>query len=113
MVYYMLYPGEQSRWHVVRSDELWLWHLGGPLTLRLGGSGDQPRDDAGEVVTLGGQIAGGQLPQALVPGGVWQSAKPAEDLPVLVSCVVIPGFEYSDLRIAGGRTLTSEVPDAG
>jgi len=22
-IYYLLHPGEQSRWHVVRSDELW------------------------------------------------------------------------------------------
>jgi hypothetical protein len=27
---------------VVRSDELWLWHSGGPLELRLGGSGGEP-----------------------------------------------------------------------
>ncbi len=25
-IYFLLHPGEQSRWHVVRSDELWFWH---------------------------------------------------------------------------------------
>src|SRR5262249_32652523 len=34
-IYFLLAPGEESRWHVVRSDELWLWHSGGPLTLRF------------------------------------------------------------------------------
>ena len=25
-IYFLLAPGERSRWHAVRSDELWLWH---------------------------------------------------------------------------------------
>ncbi|GHB50160.1 hypothetical protein GCM10010347_19590 [Streptomyces cirratus] len=28
-IYCLLHPGETSRWHRVRSDELWLWHRGG------------------------------------------------------------------------------------
>lgn len=100
-IYYLLYPGERSRWHVVRSDELWLWHLGGPMTVRLGGADDLPSADP-EVITLDGRVAGGVYPQVLVPGGVWQSAEPAGNLPVLVSCVVAPGFEYADFRIASG-----------
>lgn len=99
-IYYLLSPGERSRWHSVRSDELWLWHSGGPLTLQLGGTGAEPSADGGTVTLLGGDLADGQLPQALVPAGVWQSAEPAGDLPVLVSCVVAPGFEYADFRLA-------------
>src|SRR5207247_6387524 len=41
-IYFLLGPGEESRWHTVRSGELWLWHRGGPLALRLGGTGDAP-----------------------------------------------------------------------
>jgi uncharacterized protein len=95
-IYYLLQPGEQSRWHVVRSDELWLWHRGGPLRLTLGGTGDGPAD--GDSVLLGGDLEEGQQPQALVPGGVWQSAEPAGQAPVLVSCVVVPGFDFADFR---------------
>ena len=68
-IYFLLHPGEESRWHVVRSDELWFWH------------------------------GGGQQPQAHVPGGVWQSAAPAGHAPVLVSCVVVPGFDFADFRL--------------
>ncbi|HET8682889.1 MAG TPA: cupin domain-containing protein [Micromonosporaceae bacterium] len=96
-IYFLLYPGERSRWHVVRSDELWFWHLGGPLELRLGGAGEQP--SSGDVVLLGGDVAAGQRPQARVPGGVWQSAVPAGQAPVLVSCVVAPGFDFADFRL--------------
>lgn len=97
-IYYLLHPGEQSRWHVVRSDELWLWHGGGPLTLRMGGSGDRPA--AVGVVMLGGDVRAGQHPQAVVPGGTWQCAAPAADAPALVSCVVAPGFDFADFRVS-------------
>jgi hypothetical protein len=96
-IYFLLHPGEESRWHVVRSDELWFWHGGGPLELRLGGPGDEPSD--GRAVLLGGDPGAGQQPQAHVPGGVWQSAAPAGHAPVLVSCVVVPGFDFADFRL--------------
>ena len=41
-IYFLLGPGEESAWHRVRSDEAWLWHAGGPLTLLDGGAGDVP-----------------------------------------------------------------------
>jgi uncharacterized protein len=91
-IYFLLHPGERSRWHVVRSDELWFWHSGGPLTLSLGGDGPDP----GEAETV---VLGPDRPQALVPGGVWQAAEPAGAEPVLVSCVVAPGFEFADFRL--------------
>ena len=97
-IYFALFPGEQSAWHVVRSDELWLWHAGGPLALRLGGAGDEPTA-AGQSSVLGPDLAGGQRPQLRVPGGVWQSAEPMRDDPVLVSCVVAPGFDFADFRM--------------
>jgi PPOX class probable F420-dependent enzyme len=96
-IYYLLHPGEESRWHVVRSAELWLWHWGGPLALRLGGSADEPRSV--EEVRLGSDLAVGERPQVVVPGGTWQSAAPAGQQPVLVSCVVAPGFDYADFRL--------------
>ena len=97
-IYFVLHAGEESRWHTVRSAELWLWHRGGPLTLRLGGDGDRPMPEP-ESVTLGADVASGQHPQALVPPGVWQAAAPAGDEAVLVSCVVAPGFDFADFRM--------------
>jgi hypothetical protein len=96
-IYFLLHPGEESAWHVVRSDELWLWHSGGPLELRLGGDGELP--GTAEVTLLGADVAAGQRPQVLVPAGVWQAAAPAGDQPVLVSCVVAPGFDFADFKM--------------
>ena len=96
-IYFLLHPGERSRWHVVRSDELWLWHRGGPLTLRLGEAGAEPAEVT--EVTLGPDVAAGQQPQVVIPGGVWQAAAPAGDAAVLVSCVVAPGFDFADFTL--------------
>jgi predicted cupin superfamily sugar epimerase len=95
-IYFLLPPGEESMWHVVRSDEVWLWHRGGPLTLLLGGAGDEPGSE--RTITLGPDVENGERPQALVPGGTWQAARPAGDEEVLVSCVVSPGFDFADFR---------------
>lgn len=97
-IHFLLAPGEESRWHVVRSDELWFWHSGGPLSLRFGGTGAEPSAEPVEVL-LGADVAAGQRPQVLVPGGVWQAAVPAGDQPVLVSCVVAPGFDFADFEL--------------
>ncbi|MCT2593134.1 cupin domain-containing protein [Streptomyces sp. N2-109] len=95
-IYFLLHPGEMSRWHRVRSDELWLWHRGGPLRLRLGGEGATPDEADTDDTVLGGDVAAGEQPQFLVPGGVWQAAEPAGSEPVLVTCVVAPGFDFED-----------------
>ncbi|PXY20989.1 cupin domain-containing protein [Prauserella muralis] len=97
-IYYLLGPGEESRWHQVRGDELWLWHRGVALTLRLGGDGERPAERP-DVVTLGPDVEGGERPQVLVPAGTWQSACPATAGEVLVSCVVSPGFDFDDFRL--------------
>ena len=96
-IYFLLEPGEVSRWHVVRSDELWLWQSGGPLLL---GIASAPDGEDGTELTLGPDLDAGQQLQGLVPAGQWQTARPAGSEAVLVSCVVAPGFEYEDWRLA-------------
>lgn len=96
-VYFLLHPGEVSKWHTVVSDELWLWHAGSPVLLTLGGSGDAP--EAQEEIVLGMDVAAGQRPQVLVPGTVWQTARPLGDEPALVTCIVAPGFHFDDFRL--------------
>lgn len=95
-IYFLLPPGAQSCWHMLRSEEMWLWQRGGPLELRLGGAGDAPGEAT--VVVLGPDVEAGQVLQALVPAGTWQSAEPAGDTEVLVSTVVSPGFHFADFR---------------
>jgi predicted cupin superfamily sugar epimerase len=98
-IYFLLGPGDESRRHTVRSPEIWLWHAGSPLHLQLGGDGETP-DEEPETVTLGAAVSSGQVPQAVVPPGVWQRARPVNrDGETLVSCVVSPGFDFADFRM--------------
>mgnify|MGYP002144404020 FL=1 len=93
-ILFLLMPGQQSAWHTVRSAELWFFHRGGPLELEVGAE----RDTA-TTQLLGSDIIAGQQPQILVPPGHWQRARPVADRPCLVSCVVVPGFDFADFTM--------------
>ncbi|URN95199.1 MAG: cupin domain-containing protein [Candidatus Pristimantibacillus lignocellulolyticus] len=96
-IYFLLHPDEFSDWHKVYSDELWMWHAGSPIMLTLGGTDADP--SVRKEIIVGPDIAAGHLPQALVPANEWQMTKPLGDEPVLVSCVVAPGFHYDDFKL--------------
>lgn len=83
---FLLLPGEESAWHRVASDEIWLWQGGGDLELRLGGDGDRPASETSHRLSVGGQL--------LVPANTWQASRPAGDEAVIVGCVVSPGFDF-------------------
>ena len=100
-IYFLLPRGEESAWHRVRSDEVWLWHSGGPLIMLDGGDRNRPASQP-DVVTLGPDLSAGQVPQHVIPGGHWQAARPAADREVLVSCVVAPGFDFADFTLLPG-----------
>lgn len=97
-IHFLLLPGESSAWHRVRSDELWFHHRGGPLRLWSGGEGERPGEPREHL--LGSDFAAGERPQILVPGGTWQAARPVDEA-VLVSCVVVPGFDFADFTLGG------------
>jgi uncharacterized protein len=59
----------------------------------MGGTDARPSDDEERI------ILGPDTPQAVVPKNTWQSARPASDEDVLVSCVVAPGFDFADFRL--------------
>ena len=104
-ILFLLMPGQQSAWHTVRSAELWLHHRGGPMLLEVGrggsgGQGSAPEQDSATTHLLGADIVAGEQPQIVVPPGHWQRARPRDDVPCLVSCVVIPGFDYADFALA-------------
>lgn len=94
-ILFLLPPGEQSIWHVVTSDELWLWHGPGPLVLETGGTGAAPGDCIDRIELDAEHV------QHLVPGGVWQRTLPSAG-ECLVTCVVSPGFDFADFTLQPG-----------
>ncbi|MBB6171463.1 hypothetical protein HNR23_001523 [Nocardiopsis mwathae] len=100
---FMLGPGEESRWHRLRSDEMWVFNRGGPVELVYGGTGERPVADT--RITLGPHIEAGQVVQALVPAGTWQSAHPLTGSEGVVSLFVSPGFEFEDFEVEPGEGM--------
>ncbi|UAK24838.1 cupin domain-containing protein [Sphingomonas nostoxanthinifaciens] len=94
-ILFLLEVGQSSHWHRVDADELWLWHAGSPLVLEIAA------DDAGPVAVhrLGPDILAGAMPQLRVPAGEWQAARVDAGW-VLVSCVVVPGFDFAGFTLA-------------
>src|SRR5512132_3253208 len=76
LIHFLLPTGQSSAWHRVASDEIWLAHTGTVL-LELGGSGAQPLPD--RQLSVGTDVAVGEVAQALVPAGEWQRTVPSAD----------------------------------
>lgn len=97
-ILFLLKSSERSHWHRVDADELWFWQGGDPLALRIAQSDQDPV----ETITLGGDPGSAQALQGRVPKGAWQAAEPSEGNAgyTLVSCVVVPGFEFAGFELA-------------
>jgi predicted cupin superfamily sugar epimerase len=93
-IYFLLARGERSHWHRVDAVEVWHFHAGAALELRIAKEGSSV-----ETMRLGADLAGGEQPQAIVPKGAWQSARPLGDW-TLVGCTVAPGFRFEDFELA-------------
>lgn len=93
-ILFLLAAGERSHWHRVDADEIWLFHAGAPLALRL-----SPDAAALQSVRLGPDVAAGERVQAVVPAGWWQAAETTGAF-TLVSCTVSPGFRFEGFDLA-------------
>ncbi len=87
-IYYLLKAGERSLWHRVDAAEIWHWYAGSPLALFMP-----------ERRILGPDLAAGELPQLIVPEGIWQSATSLGAW-TLVGCTVGPAFEFAGFEMA-------------
>jgi predicted cupin superfamily sugar epimerase len=94
-IYFLLVRGERSHWHRVDAAEVWHWHAGASLTLDIA-DGERGTVDR---IALGGDLAAGERPQAIVPAGAWQAAESCGEW-TLVGCTVAPGFAFSGFELA-------------
>ncbi len=126
IILYLLTVEDPSRFHRLRSDELWLYHAGAPTELvRL----------AKPIVAQ--RVVGLDCPQALVPANSWMGARVLTEGQAdwgagraperrwtpdrryspglrwtLLSCVVTPGFDYHDLEMGDRQALLRDYPAA-
>lgn len=108
-IHYLLEQGQRSRLHRIHSDELWYFHAGGPLEVHIFPESGEP-----SFFTLGPDPDNGEALHAWVPAGCWFGARlpdrTATEAYALVSCVVAPGFDFSDFSFADREALLAKFP---
>lgn len=97
-IYFLLTDETFSRWHRVRSDEVWHLYEGGPLEVM--------ELDA-ECKTLATHrlepVDGeGGRPVHVVEAGTWQAARSIGPY-ALMGCTVGPGFDFADFELLAGQ----------
>jgi len=105
-ILYLLTPDTYSRLHRLKSDELFHFYLGDPVTML-----QLHPDGSSEVITLGPDILNAQRIQLVVPAGVWQGCLlNPEGRFALMGTTVAPGFEFQDLDLANPEQLLNRYP---
>lgn len=105
-IYYLLPGSECSRLHRLKSDEIWHFFYGAGLTIHA-------IDESGDYrpVRLGADPHAGQTFHNVVRAGCWFGA--TVDDPnafTLVSCIVVPGFDFADFELGKRATLIKHYP---
>jgi len=104
-IYFLLTSKDVSRFHRIKSDELWFHHAGSPLIVHV-------LDEQGHHQNLIGNLPeAGIYPQFLVPKDtVFGSSVVEADSYALVSCVVAPGFDFADFELFSTDKLLEMYP---
>lgn len=105
-IYFLLPTGHVSHFHRIKSDELWFFHEGSPLTVHT-------LDENGHTEHLVGlNLSEGETPQLLVPAGaIFGSSVNNANSYSFVSCVVAPGFDFRDFELFTSADLLKDFPD--
>src|SRR4051794_13365396 len=105
-IYFLLARGDRSHLHRIDTVEVWHFYAGSPLTLEIA-------DDVSlRSVRLGSDLAAGEMPQAIVPAQVWQSAESTGDW-TLAGCTVAPGFDFAAFELAPQGWTPNSLPSPG
>jgi predicted cupin superfamily sugar epimerase len=105
-IYYLLRSGERSRFHRLRSDELWYFHYGSVLKIIM-------IDQEGQKHTrlLGANVEKAEHMQVLIPSGtVFAAEVSGKESYSLIGCMVSPGFEFDDFELFRQDDLIQAYP---
>lgn len=105
-ILFLLKAGTVSRFHRLKSDELWYYHYGDPMIIEC-------IDENGNHYTdrLGAGEGEGEKLQAVIPSGTIFGAKTTgEGNYSLVGCMVSPGFDFSDFKLFDREELLQLYP---
>jgi predicted cupin superfamily sugar epimerase len=108
-IYFLLEKGDFSALHRIKSDEIWHFYAGAPLTVHtLTSQGDHVE------LRLGSDFTAGESFQIVVAAGCWFGAEvTAQGEYSLVGCTVSPGFDFVDFQLGIRDDLQQEYPRHG
>lgn len=105
-IYFLLTSENISKFHSIAGEEIWYHHEGSPLTVHM------LSDRGYEKVLVGPTNEFGHQPQQLVPEGVvFGSTVDEPESYALVSCMVVPGFDFRDFKLYQADELLEKWPD--
>jgi predicted cupin superfamily sugar epimerase len=106
-IYYLLTPDTFSEIHRLPTDEVFHFYLGDTVEML-----QLHPDGRGELLRLGSDLASGELPQVLAPGGSWQGSRlvPGGSW-ALLGTTVAPGFEFADYARGERHALVAAYPE--
>jgi predicted cupin superfamily sugar epimerase len=105
-IYYLLTPKTVSALHLLPGDEVFHFYMGDPVQmLQLCPNGET------RTLILGTDLSKGQVPQLVVPGGVWQGSVLMDGGQfALLGATMAPGFDYADYGTGDRAELTAKYP---
>ncbi|MBS9525333.1 cupin domain-containing protein [Litoribacter alkaliphilus] len=105
-IFFLLTAENVSKFHKIKSDEMWFFHEGNPLTVHLMHDGEYSQLHLGPVDDEGFK------PYQMVPAGTIFGSTVEEGY-ALVSCVVVPGFDFEDFKLYTYDELIQSYPEYG
>ncbi len=106
-IYFLLTPDGFSALHRLETEELWHFYAGDAVEHLI----LDPATNEGWKTRLGNKFAISQVPQLVVPGGLWQGARLAEGGAwALVGCTMSPGWEEREFTLGDRADLTARFP---
>ena len=105
-IYFLLKSGEVSRFHRLKSDELWYYHAGSSLTVYA-----IMQDGGLKEFRLGLNLEAGELPQVVIPKGcIFGAVVNGGNSFTLMGCMVSPGFDFADFELLPREKLMTLFP---
>lgn len=105
-IYYLLESKDVSKFHQLKSDEIWYYHSGSPTNVYI-------IDNKGllNIVKLGLQVDLGEHPQVIIPkGSIFGASVVYPDSFSLFGCMVAPGFDFKDFILFTKNELLDKYP---
>jgi hypothetical protein len=106
-IYFLICSQNISRFHRIKSDEMWFYHAGSALEVHT-----LSKENGHQIHKVGNDFEKGETPQLLVPANtIFGSTLEGEKNYSLVSCTVAPGFDFADFELFTENDLLPDFPE--